>query len=128
MSQAYVILPIIAAIVAFEAGAQYCVKRSKSDEAGSGVYFLLAVMLYALVCGCLSKCYDHQQMGSVNAVWSSASIIAIILVGVLAYHETITAKDILGICLMVVGIFFVFVQDHQATAERDVVLKTHSAT
>ena len=107
------VVPIITAIVAFEAGAQFCVKRSKSSTGEtSTAYFLLAVVLYAMVCGCLSKSYDHSQMGIVNVLWSAASVLAIILVGTYAYHETLTPTDVAGIISIMIGVFLIFIQDH----------------
>lgn len=105
------VLPIITAIVAFEAGAQYCIKRSKTD-ANRTSFFLLAIVMYALVCGCLSKSYDYQTMGVVNAVWSAASVLAIVSIGIFVYHETLTSSDIAGIISIVIGVFLIFIRDH----------------
>lgn len=115
MSRAAV-LPVIAAIVAFEAGAQYCIKRSKTADAENKTsFFLFAVLLYALVCGCLSRSYEYQTMGLVNAVWSAASVLAIVSIGVVAYHETLTKTDSAGILFIIVGVFLIFVRDHTNT-------------
>jgi multidrug transporter EmrE-like cation transporter len=110
MSAGVAVLPIITAIVAFEAGAQYCIKRSKATNSTS--FFLLAIVLYALVCGCLSKSYEYQTMGVVNAVWSAASVLAIVSIGMFVYHETLSSSDIAGIISIIIGVFLIFIHDH----------------
>ena len=113
------VLPVIAAIVTFEAGAQYCIKRSKTADAENKTpFFLVAIMLYALVCGCLSRSYEYQTMGLVNAVWSAASVLAIVTIGVIAYHETLTQTDFVGILFIIVGVFLIFVRDHTSVNNR----------
>lgn len=112
--QNVVVLIIIMFIVAFEAGAQYCVKMSRTSE--NAMFLIPAVTLYGLVCGGLYCSYEYRGMGVVNAIWSALSVIAVTSVGMYFYHETLTKNDMAGMVLILVGLYFVFVQDHHTAS------------
>lgn len=101
---------IIGGIVISESIAQYCVKKSKLPNCFH--YFMFGIMAYAAVCLLLYYSYDYKPMGIVNAVWSAASIIAIIMVGSYFYHETLYAEDYIGVLLVIAGIFLIFAYGH----------------
>jgi multidrug transporter EmrE-like cation transporter len=104
------IVPLIMGIILFEGCAQYCVKRGNVER--NLYYCLLAVLFYTCVITLLYYVYDYGAMGVVNALWSGFSILSIIMIGVLIYHETINYWDYIGIIFIIIGIFFIFIKGH----------------
>ena len=105
-----VLLYIILAIVFFEAIAQGCLKKSKLTNNNN--YICISVIAYIVVCLLLLKSYAYKGIGMVNLLWSCLSIITIIMIGVIFYHEKITKYDIIGILFILTGLYFVFMKDH----------------
>jgi len=102
---------LILLIIIFEAIAQYHVRKSK--DRNMGYYFLVAILAYAIVCVLLRRCYDFDGIGMTNFIWSILSIITIMLVGAIAFDEKITYNDAIGIVLATVGLYFIFIMDHE---------------
>ena len=105
------VVGLVLFVVASEATAQYCLKRCKLTHKWH--FYVLAVLLYALVCFGLYNLYDYKSMGIVNLLWSCMSIIAIILVGAAFFHEAVTMYDIIGIGFVFVGLAFIFIKGHK---------------
>ena len=110
-NEGILLLYIIVAIVFFEAVAQLCVKKSKLN--GDSKYLCISVFAYFIICLLLLRAYSYKTMGIVNLVWSCLSIITIILIGIIFYHEKITKFDIVGIVFIFIGLYFVFMKDHK---------------
>ena len=97
-------------IVGSEAIAQYCIRRCKEEQKMH--LFLLGVFFYAFVCLGLYIMYGFRQMGIVNLMWSCMSIITIMMVGVLFFHEHIDIYDIIGTVLVFTGLILIFIKGH----------------
>lgn len=67
-------------------------------------YFLICVMYYVCLCALLFVSYDHGTLGEVNALWSSVSVIVILLVSYFVWGEDITFTDFLGSLSVFIGI------------------------
>ena len=105
----YIIL--ILSVVMFEGIAQYNLKQSKLNN-NSFKFLLIAIISYSVVCVLLRKCYNFTGMGITNLVWSIVSIITMIIIGTIAFHEKITKYDILGMFMCFGGLYFIFGKDH----------------
>jgi drug/metabolite transporter (DMT)-like permease len=101
---------ILLFIVICEAIAQCCIKKCKLTKKIE--FYILGVFFYSMVCLGLYKMYSFQPMGLVNLLWSCMSIIIVILLGMTIFHEKITIYDFIGIILIFIGLFFVFIKDH----------------
>jgi multidrug transporter EmrE-like cation transporter len=103
---------LIMLIVVFENFAQYNIKKNKIEK--NMFYIFLAIASYAMVCLLLGKCYDFAGagVGMTNFIWSILSIVSLIILGIIAFHETITKYDIIGILLCICGLYFIFIVDH----------------
>lgn len=105
------LIGLIALIILFETIAQYHIKKSKINN---NIHLLfIAIILYATICFLLRTCYSYTSMGMTNFLWSVMSIITVMVVGYFAFNETITHNDIIGIVLCLVGLYLIFVIDHQ---------------
>jgi small multidrug resistance pump len=70
-------------------------------------FFIFAIFSYTIVCYFLVKCYNFNNMGNINCIWSGVSIISIILAGLLLFNEEVYKKDIVGIIIVIIGIFII---------------------
>ena len=52
-------------------------------------------------------------LGITNLIWSVFSIISIVIVGMVAFHEKITKYDIIGIVFCLIGLYFIFMYEHK---------------
>ena len=109
-SHTYIFLILL--IVIFENFAQYNIKKHNIEN--NYIYVFLAIASYSIVCLLLGKCYTIKGagMGITNFVWSILSIVSLITLGVIVFHETITFYDIFGIILCIFGLYFIFLKDH----------------
>lgn len=105
-----VMLALILFIVASEAIAQACIKKCKMTQKWH--FYLLAVFFYGLVCAGLYNMYSYKSMGIANLLWSCLSIITMLTVGVIFFHEEVNYYDILGIILIFSGLALVFIKGH----------------
>lgn len=110
LNEKIIIVGLLLLIVGSEAMAQYCLKRCKLTQKWH--FYLLAVLCYALVCFGLYNMYGYKTMGIVNLLWSCMSIIAIILIGVIFFHEAVTIYDMIGVAFVFIGFGFIFIKGH----------------
>jgi len=61
----------------------------------------------------LYRLYGRNNMGSTFAIWSVTSTISIYLLGFLLYGESLTGNDIIGFALCILGLYLIFIADHQ---------------
>jgi multidrug transporter EmrE-like cation transporter len=104
------ILALITLIVISESTAQYHIKKSKTTN--NWMYLLVAVLCYMVICGLLHKCYDYDDMGMTNLIWSVLSIITIMIIGHIAFKERINKYDMLGILFCIIGLYLIFIYGH----------------
>ena len=109
-SHTYIFLILL--IVMFENFAQYNIKKNNIEN--NFLYIFLAIASYSIVCILLGKCYTMKGagVGITNFIWSILSIVSLIMLGVVIFHETITFYDIFGIILCMVGLYFIFLKGH----------------
>ena len=109
-SHTYIFLIIL--IVIFENFAQYNIKKHNIEN--NFFYIFLAIASYSIVCLLLGKCYTMKGagVGITNFIWSILSIVSLIMIGGIIFHETITFYDIFGIILCICGLYFIFLKDH----------------
>ena len=109
-SHRYILLIIL--IVIFENFAQYNIKKNNIEN--KFIYLFLAIASYSIICVLLGKCYSFKGagIGITNFIWSILSIVSLIIVGVIVFHETITIYDIFGLILCIIGLYFIFLKNH----------------
>lgn len=99
------LLVIVILISLLECVAQGCLKHFFSKNVS--YLFLISVICYSLVCLLLVRSYHFRGMGIVNCIWSGISILFILVIGIFFFNEKININDILGILLIIIGIFFI---------------------
>ena len=106
--QFYIFLIIL--VVLFQAIAQFHIKKSRLTN--NLIFLLIGICSYIIVCILLIKCYEFENTGITNFVWSILSIISVILIGLFSFDESVTKYDILGIGICIIGFYFIFIKDH----------------
>ncbi len=78
----------------------------KSYSGGLHPMFLVlgAVCYFAVVVLLAKTMQQGDGMGVINLVWSVASIISMFAVGMLFFHERMTAMQIFGVAMSVMGV------------------------
>jgi small multidrug resistance pump len=97
------IFVIILIIVFFECIGQGMLKQYNTHN--HICFFLLAILCYIIVCSFVAKSYKNNNMGHVICIWSGLSIVIMTTIGVFIYNEKLHNKDIIGITLIILGIF-----------------------
>lgn len=100
------ILIFILLIVFTETVAISCVKKFHNGDGKQ--FFIFAVLCYALVCYFLHCSFSiNNNMGITNVLWSGLSVLAVILAGVLFFHEKIHVHDIIATAMITSGIMII---------------------
>jgi drug/metabolite transporter (DMT)-like permease len=86
--------------------AQVCLKHMFLDPQKYWLY-IAAVLCYAVVCILLFISYRYNGMGIMHVLWSSASILLAVGIGIFYFRENITTLDKVGILLIITGMIFV---------------------
>jgi len=110
LKEKIIIVGLLLFIVGTESLAQYCLKQCKLTHKWH--FYLLAVLCYALVCFGLYNMYGYRTMGLVNLLWSCLSIVLIILIGGVFFHEAVTIYDMIGVVFVFIGFGFIFIKGH----------------
>lgn len=76
------------------------------------LFFVLGVLLYAVVCYLLTKTFAYEGMALTNIIWSGLSILFVALAGVLYFKEQLTTNDMIGSILIVIGIMVLQLSPH----------------
>jgi len=111
--QSILLLLLIFGLVIVESFGQYCVRKSKTP--GCSHYFLFGILAYIMVCIILYHTYNHKPIGIVNALWSAFSVLAVLGIGMYFYHEKLYIFDYIGLLLILIGIFLIFVYGHETS-------------
>ena len=68
---------------------------------------LLVFLAYAIAMGLLSKVVMSLPLGLTYALWSGIGTVAIVLVGWLAYQQTLSVGQLIGIAMITAGVVLV---------------------
>ena len=68
---------------------------------------IFVLLAYTLAVWLLSKVVLILPLGITYALWSGIGIIAIVLVGLLAYKQVPSAGQLVGICMITAGVIIV---------------------
>ena len=107
------VLIYVAFIVLFETLAHHSFKMSHKN--GTIKHFLLGVGFYACVGFLLIRTYEtkYKSIGVINLLWSSLSVLTVMLLGYFFWDEKITYNEIVASILIVIGILLIVVEFEQ---------------
>ncbi len=67
-------------------------------------YLFIGIICYGIVATLLARSFRYDDMAVVNVMWTSSSMVLILLLGVIFYKEHINIAESLGILLVVAGV------------------------
>ena len=105
ISVSYIFLLIL--IIAFSLYSHYNIK--KYSITNNWFYMCLAIVSSLIICFLLYKCYKLPsiEIGITNIILSVFTIISIIIIGIIAFYETITKYHIIGILFCFIGLYII---------------------
>ena len=68
---------------------------------------ILVFLAYAIAMGLLSKVVMSLPLGLTYALWSGIGTVAVVLVGWLAYQQTLSVSQLIGIGVITAGVVLV---------------------
>lgn len=72
------------------------------------IYWLfIGIACYSVVAYGLYMSYQYKGVGIVNALWSSLSIVLMVAIGHILFHERLSRNEWIGIGLIIAGILFI---------------------
>lgn len=83
----------------------YLLKNYQSTNKIS--YYLIAVVIYAIIAYLLSRTFAFSNVAVINAIWNAMSVIFVFILGLVVFKQSINSKDIIGIVLIVIGIIVI---------------------
>ncbi len=105
-----VVIILILLIVLSESAAMATLKKSGREDGapmgfgtGAEFWFIIGVLMYALVAILLRQTFKYEKMGVVNGLWSALSVIAAIFVGKVIYGESLQRMELVAIGLATVA-------------------------
>jgi multidrug transporter EmrE-like cation transporter len=104
------IVPVIGLISALETCAQGFLKYAFNNPATKYVG-LLAPVVYSIICYALYRLYQFESMALINSWWNIITSLTVSLTGVFIFGETLKGFDILGLAFVIVGSFFLSIED-----------------
>lgn len=90
----------------FEAAAQSLIAMARKGG-GRIPLLLLGMACYCGVAYGLYVSYQYRGVGIVNALWSSLSIVLMLLIGRLFFKEHLSGQQWFGIALLIAGILVI---------------------
>jgi small multidrug resistance pump len=97
MSWFYLVLAVLTETVGTT-----CMKLS--DGLKKPLFSLLMLALYGLSLGLVTLAIKRIEVSVAYAIWSGAGTALIALVGILGFHESVTALKIVSLALIVLGV------------------------
>lgn len=102
-----IIIFAIIFICLFEASAQVCLKKFDSNNKNTYFYFIIGAILYFFVVNLLCYCYTQKgRVSNVNIMWSSMSIIIVIIFAFIFLKENVNKYQIIAIVFALLAIYF----------------------
>ena len=69
---------------------------------------IVALVSYGVAFFCLSRALQTIPLGVSYAIWSGVGIVALTLVGLFAYRQTLGLDELIGVCLILAGVIVIY--------------------
>lgn len=100
---------LIFGLVALETLGQY-LSRKYTDNKDKLWMIMLAVVCYLGIVYILTKTYNYENIGIVNALWSGLALVSVAVVGYFLFEERFSNQDYVGIALILAGVVLLGIQ------------------
>ena len=100
---------LIFGLVALESIGQY-LARKYVDNKDKLWMFIVAVICYLLIVYTLTKTYNYENIGFVNALWSGLTLVVVAMIGYFFFDESFNNQEYVGIGLILAGTILLGIQ------------------
>ena len=100
---------LIIGLVALESIGQY-LARKYTDNKDKLWMFIVAVICYLLIVYALTKTYDYENIGFVNALWSGLALVSVAMIGYFFFDERFNNQEYVAIGLILAGTILLGIQ------------------
>ena len=100
---------LIFGLVALESIGQY-LARKYTDNKDKLWMFIVAVICYLLIVYALTKTYDYENIGFVNALWSGLALVSVAMIGYFFFDERFNNQEYVAIGLILAGTILLGIQ------------------
>ena len=100
---------LIFGLVALESLAQY-LSRKYTENRDKLWMFVVAVICYLLIVYTLTKTYDYENIGFVNALWSGLALVSVAMIGYFFFEERFNNQEYAAIGLILAGTILLGIQ------------------
>ena len=100
---------LIFGLVALESIGQY-LARKYVDNKDKLWMFIIAVICYLLIVYTLTKTYNYENIGFVNALWSGLTLVVVAMIGYFFFDESFNNQEYVGIGLILAGTILLGIQ------------------
>jgi len=100
---------LIFGLVALETLGQY-LSRKYTDNKDKLWMIMIAVICYLGIVYTLTKTYDYENIGIVNALWSGLALVSVAVVGYFFFEERFSNQDYVAIALILAGTLLLGIQ------------------
>jgi len=100
---------LIFGLVALESIGQY-LARKYVDNKDKLWMFIVAVICYLLIVYTLTKTYNYENIGFVNALWSGLALVVVAMIGYFFFDERFNNQEYVGIGLILAGTILLGIQ------------------
>jgi small multidrug resistance pump len=86
-------------------GGDYLLKiASQQEQMFRNVHFVCGAAIYALGAFGWTLAFRHMKMASVGAIYSTITVVLLVLLGMLAFRERLSGSEILGVMFALASI------------------------
>ena len=100
---------LIFGLVALESLGQY-LSRKYVDNKDKLWMFIVPVICYLLIVYTLTKTYDFENIGFVNAIWSGLALVSVAFIGYFFFDERFNNQEYAAIGLILAGTILLGIQ------------------
>jgi multidrug transporter EmrE-like cation transporter len=105
MDQTYISVFLVAILSLAVVAGDYCLKiASSSEQSINTIWFLLGISTIALTCFGWVYTMKHLKLASIGAIYSVFIVVALAVVGVVFFQETLNYYEIAGIVMAIASL------------------------
>lgn len=98
--------PVLVVIVLSAVGVigDYCIKTAGHTKAVHVPWFIAGLVIYALTAFGWLFAMRHMKLSSLGVIYSLATLLFLVVVGVVLFHERLHASELIGIVFAIIAI------------------------
>lgn len=83
------------------------ISLKKYSENKNIFFFIMGIIMYALICVIIVHTFTFSKMSVVNSLWNGLSLIFILMIGYIVFKDKINSNEIMAIILIMIAIYLI---------------------